>query len=151
MGDKLAFIEIKNVNKTFNDLKVLENINFGVNLLGLGATEDSLIVGDYTNHTLLIYHVASMTITKEIHLDALFGANSDYAALTGASYSVQALDGLRNIPDPDGLAYRDGKIYMTFEHDPRVFEITLSTPEPGTLLLIGVGLVGLAGLKKKRS
>ncbi len=30
MGDKLSFIEIKNINKSFNDLKVLENINLNI-------------------------------------------------------------------------------------------------------------------------
>lgn len=47
--------------------KVVENINFGVNLLGLGATETSLI-GDYTNHALLMYDVAKGEITQTINL-----------------------------------------------------------------------------------
>ena len=138
---------------------VVGNIDFGVSLLGLGATEDSLIVGDYTNHALLLYDVSAGVVTNTISLDDLFvGADSDYTALTGLAYEVTIANNgdVRHIPDPDGLAYRNGTIYMTFEHDLRVFEISLEdtpvpTPEPGTLLLIGFGLIGLAGFRKKHS
>jgi glutamine cyclotransferase len=122
---------------------VVENIDFGVNLLGLGATDTSLIIGDYTNHDLLIYDVATSTITETIDLEALF---------PGYSVLVDGEDVPRTVPDPDGLAYRNGKIYMTFEHDLQVYEITVSSvPEPGTLILIGIGLLGLVGLRKKHS
>ncbi|MCP4404815.1 MAG: PEP-CTERM sorting domain-containing protein [bacterium] len=44
---------------------------------------------------------------------------------------------------------------MTFEHDLRVYEISLdppvATPEPGTLLLLGAGLLGLFAWKRTRS
>ena len=138
---------------------VVERYNLGVSILGVGATEDQLILGDYTNHALLLYDVIKKEITETISLDTLFvGAESDYAQMTGGVYAVVDPDGItRHIPDPDGIAYRDGKIYMTFEHDLRVFEISLNeppvaTPEPGTVLLLGLGLLGLtAGLRKKRA
>jgi hypothetical protein len=122
--------------------KVIESIDFGSDLLGLGATDDgALIVGDYTNHALVIYDVATQSARETIYLADLF-----------PNYEVEVSPGdVRHIPDPDGLAYRDGKIYMTFEHDLQVYEIALATPEPGTLLLIGSGLLALIGWKRKRS
>lgn len=139
---------------------VVERYNIGVSVLGVGATENQLILGDYTNHALLLYDVIKKEITETISLDTLFvGAESDYFDLTKELYEVTIVDNgdIRYIPDPDGIAYRDGKIYMTFEHDLRVFEISLdeppvATPEPGTVLLLGLGLLGLtAGLRKQRA
>jgi glutamine cyclotransferase len=121
---------------------VVQNIALGVSVLGLGATDDgALIIGDYTNHDILIYDVATNNVRETIDLESLF-----------VNYEVEVTpDDIRHVPDPDGLAYRDGKIYMTFEHDLQVYEITIATPEPGTLLLIGSGLLALAGLRRKRS
>lgn len=134
--------DTQNVVKLSADGSVIENINFGANLLGLGATDDgALIVGDETNHALVIYDVATQTARETIYLADLF-----------PNYEVEVSPGdVRDVPDPDGIAYRDGKIYMTFEHDLQVYEITVATPEPGTLLLIGSGLLALIGWKRKRS
>lgn len=81
--------------------------------------------------------------------------------MTGMEYEVDVENAgkdIRRIPDPDGIAYRNGKIYMTFEHDLRVYEISLgdpptatATPEPGTLLLVGLGLLGLAARLRKKA
>lgn len=122
--------------------------NTGTGALGLGATDDGrLIIGQYNpadalDRSLLLYDIATGLVTEEIDLNDLF---------PGYEHTIVDNGDIRHIPDPDGLAYRDGKIYMTFEHDLQVYEIALGTPEPGTLLLIGSGLLALAGLRKKRS
>ena len=138
--------------------EITGNYDMGISMLGLGATEDSLIIGDYTNHNLLLFDVVSSTVTKTISLAELFvGVDSDYHALTEEEYEVEIIDnngngGIRYIPSPSGIAYKDGSIYMTFEHDLRVFEISLddtpSVPEPSTAILLILGLVGLGFIKR---
>ncbi len=99
----------------------------GVTALGLGATDDgSLIIGDYANHDLLLYDVQSDTIASRIDLNALF---------TG--YEVVDPEGLFDTFPILTVSPMEWQIYMTFEHDLRVFEISLKeppvvTPEPGT-------------------
>ena len=134
---------------------MITNYDMGISMLGLGATEDSLIIGDYTNHNLLLYNVSTNTVTETISLADLFvGIDSDYHALTGDEYEVVIADNgdVRYIPDPDGIAYKDGSIFMTFEHDLRVFEISLgdtsSVPEPSTAILLILGLVGLGFIRR---
>ena len=138
--------------------EITGNYDMGISMLGLGATEDSLIIGDYTNHNLLLFDVVSSTVTKTISLADLFvGVDSDYHALTGEEYAVEIIDdsgngGIRYIPSPSGIAYKDGSIYMAFEHDLRVFEISLddtsSVPEPSTAILLILGLVGLGFIRR---
>ena len=140
--------------------EITGNYDMGISMLGLGATEDSLIIGDYTNHNLLLFDVVSSTVTKTISLAELFvGVDSDYHALTGEEYEVEIFDnngygGIRDIPSPSGIAYKDGSIYMAFEHDLRVFEISLddtsSVPEPSTAILLILGLVGLGFIKRRK-
>jgi hypothetical protein len=134
---------------------VVDAIAFDQNLLGLGATETALIVGKYgsdpLDRSLELYDINTGERDVINLADFFVGPDSDYFHLTGEIYDEFE----RGIPDPDGLAYWGGKIYMTFEHDPRVFELSLDdtppVPEPGTLLLIGSGLLALAGLRRKRS
>jgi methyl coenzyme M reductase system subunit A2 len=71
MGDKLAFIEIKNVNKSFNDLKVLENINLNIEegsvigVLGKSGAGKSVLInmlrgmkGYHPDNGQIIYNIA---------------------------------------------------------------------------------------------
>jgi hypothetical protein len=135
-----------------------EVYNTGKGALGLGATDDGrLIIGGYNqadamDRSLILYGVSEGTV-ETIDLNDLFvGEDSDYAALMGELYGIEIVDNgdFRDIPDPDGLAFRNGKIYMTFEHDLRVFEITLdAVPEPGTLLLLATGMAAILGLRRK--
>ncbi len=123
----------------------VEDLMTGVTALGLAASDTSLIVGDYANHDLFLYDLETHQETARIDLETLF---PDYEIEVGAN-------DIRNVPDPDGLAFYNGKIYMTFEHDLRVFEISLgedssiATPEPGTLILLGPGLLGLFAAWRK--
>jgi len=55
-------------------------------------------------------------------------------------------ENVRTLPDPDALAFRDGKIYMAFDGDLRIYEISpAAVPEPETyaLMLAGLALIGL--------
>lgn len=134
------------VNPADGQIVPSETVSFGAALLGLGAADDStlsdtLIIGDGENHDLILYNTTTDMITERIDLDALFAGYEFYVTP----------DDKRTVPDPDGLAYHDGKIYMTFEHDLRVFEISLiSVPEPTTLALLGLGLLVVAAVKKQR-
>ena len=93
----------------------------GFTALGLAATDSALIIGDYDTHELILYDLASGEESERIDLAELF-----------PDYEVVDIDGnTHTVPDPDGLAYWDGKIYMSFEFDLRVFEISLdATPTP---------------------
>ncbi len=127
--------------------------SFDSELLGIEAIDAThLIVGDYTNHQLRVFDLAEERFTATIDLNSLFsGRDSDYFRLTGEEYSVQVTpsEGYRSIPDPDGLAYRNGKIYMAFDGDLRIFEISMSVPEPGTLLLFTAALTYLASGRRR--
>lgn len=103
----------------------------GGELLGLEMMDDTrLLIGDYSNHQLLVFDLVTGRVTEAIDLESLFtGADSDYFRLTGEIYSVVVVPGetARTMPDPDCLAYRNGKIYMSFDGDLRIFEIS-ATP-----------------------
>lgn len=133
---------------------VSTTFSLGTSLLGLDAIDDKhLLVGDYSSHTLRVFDLAAERFTEEIDLSGLFtGVDSDYFRLTGKEYSVQVIpsEGFRRIPDPDALAYRNGRIYMAFDGDLRIFEIAMSVPEPETLAIVTVALLGLAGLASGR-
>lgn len=123
-------------------------------LLGLEAIDDRrLLVGDYSNHRLLVFDLGLEQVSESIDLASLFrGPGSDYFRLTGEDYLVQVVpsEGFRRTPDPDGLAYRDGTIYMAFDGDLRIFAISLNVSEPGTVALLGLALLGLAWLGRRR-
>lgn len=128
--------------------------SLGAYALGLEALDDHrLLVGDYSSHQLHVFDLALGLVTESIDLaDLFFGASSDYFGLTNEVYSVQVVpsESPRSMPDPDGLAYRDGSIYMSFDGDLRIFQIALNLPEPGTMALVAIGLLGLPGWRRSR-
>lgn len=150
----------------FDPLRALlgRQFSLGAYALGLEALDDHrLLIGDYSTHQFHIFDLALERITESIDLADLFlGESSDYFGLTNEVYSVQVVpsESPRRMPDPDGLAYRDGSIYMSFDGDLRIFQIALdvprgetppvppsalNVPEPGAMALVAIGLLGLAG------
>ena len=151
-----------------NDGKVLEmdpasgavsrTFGFQNQVLGLAETGDGrLVVGTYPgDRELLIFDPSGLRPTESINIHNLFaGAGSAYHALTGELYSVQVVpsESPRTRPDPDGLAYWNGTIYMSFDGDLRVFEIATAVPElkTWTMLLTGLGLIGLVVRRRTTS
>jgi hypothetical protein len=149
-----------------NDKKVLEinpatgavsnTFPFADQVLGLAETDDGrLIVGAYPSRELILFDPAGLRPSETISLnDLFFGPGSDYHALTGEVYSVQvvASEAARTRPDPDGLAYRNGKIYMSFDGDLRIYEIS-AVPEPETyaMMLAGLALVVAVAWRRKQA
>jgi len=149
-----------------NDKKILEitdnqgtvarTFTFQDQVLGLEETGDGrLLVGAYPSRQVLIFDPSGIRPTESISLESLFGGtNSDYYRLTGQEYGVQVVPGesVRTLPDPDALAFKDGKIYMAFDGDLRIYEISPTpVPEPETwaLMLAGLALVALAARRRQ--
>jgi len=135
---------------------VSHTFTFADQVLGLSETDDGrLIVGAYPSRKLILFDPAGGRPDETISLSDLFlGTGSDYYKRTGEVYSVQVVstEGFRTMPDPDGLAYSNGKIYMSFDGDLRIFEIS-AVPEPETyaMLLAGLALVGAVAWRRKQT
>ena len=158
-----------------NDGRVLEldpatgtvsrRFQFGEQVLGLTETDDGrLIVGAYPSRKLIIFDPDGQRASETISIDDLFvdpdnaqpADWSDYHRLTGMPYAVQVTSSelSRSRPDPDGLAYRNGRIYMSFDGDLRIFEISAaaaSVPEPGGASLLAFALAAVGWLQHRRN
>ncbi len=144
---------------------VARRFQFGEQVLGLSETDDGrLIVGAYPSRKLIIFDPDGQRASETISIDDLFvdpdnaqpADWSDYHRLNGAPYAVQVTpsEGIRSRPDPDGLAYRNGRIYMSFDGDLRIFEISAaaaSVPEPGGASLLVFALAVLGWLQNRRN
>ncbi len=122
-GDFYVTCEESDTVVKLNSDGSVETVLSGFTALGLASTDSELIVGDYDNHDLVLYDLTLGLETERIDLETLF-----------PDYEVEVSPGdIRCVPDPDGLAYWNGAIHMSFEHDLRVFEISLdeqATPSP---------------------
>jgi hypothetical protein len=130
----LSLDDVRNHNSGLNDLYV-QLLDSASNGVAVGT--DNQALGNYfanQNQGIQLYHGVNLSNTAQ-DIDVIFNTGQISTLL---DYLNDGNFGLG--VDPDCHFYNDG-ITLTLN--------TVNTPIPGAIFLLGSGLVGLAGLKKK--
>ena len=128
----LSFDDVRNNDSGLNDLYVqlLDSASNGVAV----GTDNPAFGNYFANQGIQLYHGINLSNTA-LDIDVIFNSGQ---IITLLDYLKDGNFGLGF--DPDCYFYND-EITLTLN--------TVNTPIPGAIFLLGSGLVGLAGLRKK--